>query len=270
MALPRYDEIHLPLLKLILHKRIHNIKEAVGILAKEFCLTLEELNDRVPSGTRKFYSQVNFSKMLLVEAGLVFRNITPLRATDKARSIIAHNPKKITKRLLDELAGRKQAQKIQKQKSEVNKQLQNSYDEYLKKLLKEINDPVYFEKLSGMVLSKVCNIDCSSQVEITPPSNDKGIDGIIHLSKNEVSKVYFQSKFLSYGTVGAPLVQQFSGALDGVYGTKGYYVTTSKFSSKAYDYVKKLRSKEIILIDGHKLVELIFKYNLENEIIKLK
>ena len=91
MALPRYDEIHLPLLKLFLSKnrRIYSLKEAVKILAKEFGLTHEELNIRVPSGGRKFYSQVSFSLMLLTRAGLIFKDVKPFRATDKARRIIA-------------------------------------------------------------------------------------------------------------------------------------------------------------------------------------
>ncbi|MFJ8219062.1 hypothetical protein [Bacillus cereus] len=44
-------------------------------------------------------------------------------------------------------------------------------------------------------------------------------------------------------------------------------MTTGKFARKVNDYVEEIkRCKDIILIDGYKLVELIFKYKLENEI----
>jgi len=269
MALPRYDEIHLPLLKLIHNSSIYSIKEAVEILAKEFDLTDEELNERVPSGQRKFYAQVSFSKMLLVRAELVFKNITPFRTTDKARKVIAQNSNKITKRCLDELARERQEVQISKRKNIAQKLILNSNDEYLQKL-KEIDDSNYFERVSGLVLSKVYNTDFPSNVEITPPSNDGGIDGIIHLGKDEKSKVYFECKLKKDYPVGEPLLRNFVGALEGVYGTKGYFITTSRYTSEAVKYVDKLRHKDITLIDGHKLVELIFKYKLENEIIPIK
>ena len=138
--------------------------------------------------------------------------------------------------------------------------------------LKEVNE-TYFERVSGLVLSKVCNTDFSSNVEITSPNNDGGIDGIIHLGEGEESKVYFEAKCYTNGSIGRKLVQQFSGALDPYDGIRGYYVTTVKFTDRAEKYVEKLkkvkRYKDITLIDGHKLVELIFKYKLENEIIPI-
>lgn len=266
MSLPRYDEIHLPLLKLIHNQRIHTLKEAVEILAKEFDLTQEELNESVNSGGQKFYSQISFSKMLLARAGLIFNNVTPLRTTDKANQLLKQNPPKITKRFLDDLATDKEKAKMQKEQEIAKETFLNSYDDYLIKIKSSVS-PFEFEQITGLVLSKVYNLDYTESVEITPPSNDSGIDGIVHVDECEKSKVYFQSKFFSKNSIGAPSIQQFVGALEGVYGTKGCFVTTSQFSPRAYKYVKRLKEKEIILIDGHKLVELIFKYKLENEII---
>lgn len=264
MALPCYDEIHWPLLNLITYRKIYSLKEAVNILAEEFGLTNEELNERVPSGVKKFYSQISFSKMLLIRAGLISKDIKPFTVTTKARKLLAQNPTKITKRCLDELANDMQVKVIQKEKDKAHKLLTNSYKEYLNKIEKT-NDS-YFEFISGLILSRIYNVNFLVDVEITPRNNDGGIDGIVHLGENEESKIYFQSKLRRGYSIGQPLVRDFSGALDGVYGTKGYFITTSKFSSEAVKYVRKLRHKEIILIDGYKLVELIFKYKLENEI----
>ncbi|MBE3641229.1 restriction endonuclease [Bacillus anthracis] len=264
MALPSYDDIHLPLLKLIHNNSVDSLKEVVEVLEKEFYLTDEDLDKRVNCGVRKFYSQVSFSKKRLIEAGLIFKGVKPFRTTDNARRLLAENPKKITNHNINELIKRRQFLKAQREKELGQKLLFESYDEYLQKL-KKIHH-TYFEQICGLVLSKIYNIDFSKYVEITPKSNDRGIDGILHLGEDEESKVYFQSKCLKDGSVGEPWVTQFSGALDRVYGTKGYYVTTTKYTPCAKDYVKVLRYKEIILIDGYKLVELIFKYKLENAI----
>lgn len=268
MALPKYDEIHLPLLKLILDKRIHSLRIAVEMLAEEFYLTQDDLNVRVPCGTRKFYSQVNFSKMLLVRAGLVLENITPFQSTDIARNLIAQNSRKITKRCLDELAKERKETEIKNETNSIQKLISKSHDEFLQNL-KGMDNPDYFEHITGIILAKVHNIDFLSRVEITPSSNDGGIDGIINLVEGENSKVYFECKLKNNYPVGEPLLRNFVGALEGVYGTKGYFITTSRFTSEAVKYVNKLKHKDITLIDGYKLVELIFKYNLEEEIIQL-
>ncbi|MED3831936.1 restriction endonuclease [Peribacillus frigoritolerans] len=272
MALPSYDEIHLPLLKLILNNSVNRLKEAVEILAKEFGLTDEELNERVPSGGRKFYYQVSFSLMLLTRAGLIFKGIKPFRTTDSARKVIAQNPNKITKRCLDDLANDRQVKKIKKEKDLEEKRLLNSYNEYLQKL-KGINE-TYFEHVTGLVLSRVYNIDFISNVEITPPNNDGGIDGIIHLGEGEESKVYFEAKRKKDRPIPSSFLRDFTGALVARKATTGYYVTTTRYTNEAIRFVEKLRDPyiniNITLIDGHKLVELIFKYNLENEVIPIK
>nr|WP_054549546.1 restriction endonuclease [Lysinibacillus sphaericus] len=263
MGLPRYDEIHLPLLKLIMENQIHNLKQAEEILSIEFGLTNEDLNERVPSGGRKFYSQVSFSKMLLVKAGLVFKKRTPFRATDKARNLVEQNPKKITKRYLIELAEEKYGAKIQKDNIEEEELKLESFDEYLRQL-KTLNE-TYFEKISGLVLAKVYNIDFSSCVEITPPMNDGGVDGIIRLIEDH--KVYFEAKIRSR-PIGVKLLREFVGGIEGYDGKVGYFVTTSTaFTTPAVKYVNNLKNKDIKLINGYELVKLIFKYNLENEII---
>lgn len=51
------------------HNPIHNLKQAVEILAIDFDLTNREVNEQVSSGKRKFYILVYFSKMLLDNAG---------------------------------------------------------------------------------------------------------------------------------------------------------------------------------------------------------
>ncbi|WHX92021.1 restriction endonuclease [Peribacillus simplex] len=272
MALPSYDDIHLPLLKLIVNHRIHSIKTAEQMLAQTFELTDEELKEKHKSGIREFFYQVTLSTIRQIEAGLIFPRFIPFKTTDTARQLLAKKPKKITNRDIDELIKRRKNLKAQKEEELARQALLNSYDEYLQEL-KTLNE-TYFERVTGLVLSKVCNTDFLSNVEITPPSNDGGIDGIIHLGESDESKVYFEAKCYTDGIISRKLVQQFSGALDPYDGIVGYYVTTVKFTKRAKEYVDSIkkvkRYKDIRLIDGHRLVELIFKYNLENEVIPIK
>ncbi|PGX99699.1 restriction endonuclease [Bacillus thuringiensis] len=270
MGLPgMYDDVHLPLLTLVDTYPINSLKKSEELLAHFFGLNDEELNERVKSGGRKFYSQVSFSMKRLIEAGLVFKGVKPFRTTDNARKLLAKKPKKITNHDINELIKKRQFLKAQREKELEQQLILKKYEKYLQKLKKVHH--TYFEEICGVVLSRMYNVDFSKCVEITAPSNDGGIDGIVYLGEDEDSKVYFESKRYSGGSVGRKLVQQFSGALDSFFnphkGVKGYYITTGKFARNANDYVEEIkRYKDIILIDGYKLVELIIKYKLENEI----
>lgn len=74
--------------------------------------------------------------------------------------------------------------------------------------------------------------------------------------------MYLQAKrYQLDNIVGRPEVQAFAGSLDGVRATKGVFVTTSRFSSQARDFVDRI-SKKIILIDGDELARLLIDHNV--------
>ncbi|WP_028393622.1 restriction endonuclease [Bacillus cihuensis] len=271
MALPRYDEIHLPLLKLIHNNSVNRLKDAVEVLGQEFRLSDKALNERVPSGTRKFYSQVSFSKKRLIEADLIIPSDKPFKTTDTARELLATKPKGITNRDLTDLIKKR---KVREAKREIESTCQvplNIYDESLQKI-KDINenDPHFFEYISGLILSNVLNVDFS-KVKLTPPNNDGGVDGIIYLGESDETKVYFESKCKNNRPVPIGALRDFIGALVLRKAKQGYYFTTTRYTADVIRHVEKLKDPDIniniTLIDGHRLVELIFKYNLENEII---
>jgi restriction system protein len=90
---------------------------------------------------------------------------------------------------------------------------------------------------------------------------DEGIDGIIKEDKLGLDIIYIQAKRWDKTTVGRPEIQRFAGALLGKTAKKGIFLTTSRFSCEAEDYVKGLDAK-IILIDGERLAELMVEYNV--------
>jgi restriction system protein len=61
--------------------------------------------------------------------------------------------------------------------------------------------------------------------------------------------------------VGRPDIQQFAGALQGQRASKGIFLTTSKFTNEAHQFVATIGSK-IVLIDGEQLAQLMIDHNI--------
>ena len=91
-------------------------------------------------------------------------------------------------------------------------------------------------------------------------SGDEGIDGIIKEDRLGLDIIYIQAKRWS-GIVGRTEVQKFAGALQGQRAKKGVMITTSSFTQEAWEYVKKIDNK-IVLIDGDELADLMIDHNL--------
>lgn len=91
-------------------------------------------------------------------------------------------------------------------------------------------------------------------------SGDDGIDGIIKEDKLGLDVVYIQAKRWS-GTVGKPDVQAFAGSLEGQRARKGVFITTSRFTADARDFVTRIE-KRIVLIDGEQLGGLLIDHGV--------
>lgn len=256
------ERIFLPLLELIIdYKQVDNVKTATEILVKRLDLT--QLNMDV-DGESVLYEQVNSAIALFIKAGLIFDGIESFIATIKARKLVKQSPSKITENYLNQLA----KERVEKKKEKIKKKLLIKRNtKYLQKL-KRVN-PTYFAHIAGVVISEINNVDFLNKLKIIDGRNDGGIDGIIHLGTDKKSKFYFQAKcYNKDNTSVAPrLLREFAGALLGVEGQKGYFVTTIGYNKNVIKYVEKVRKYvDITLIDGDELVALIFKYELENKI----
>jgi len=92
-------------------------------------------------------------------------------------------------------------------------------------------------------------------------SGDGGIDGIIKEDRLGLDVVYIQAKRWDNNSVGSPVVMQFAGALQAQKANKGIFITTSRFTEDARNYVSQIGSK-IVLIDGEQLTNLM----IENDV----
>jgi restriction system protein len=84
---------------------------------------------------------------------------------------------------------------------------------------------------------------------------------VIDEDKLGLDRIYIQAKRYATGTVSAGEVQAFVGALLQHGAMKGVFVTTSRFSPQAVKAVSTLQQR-VILIDGHRLVDLMIEHNI--------
>ena len=137
----------------------------------------------------------------------------------------------------------------------------SEYDEEFKeKLLGAIEkmSPAKFEMFSRALLNKM-GIEFT---EIgTQLSNDGGIDGYGYCRTDDfrTSRVVIQCKRWQ-GSVGAPEINGFLGAMNRFQADYGVFITNSRFTSSAREAAR--AGTPITLIDGDDLVRLVKKYEL--------
>lgn len=149
-------------------------------------------------------------------------------------------------------------------------QMDNAYKSINKDLTAELlqrileQTPQFFEHLVVDLIVKMgYGGSFANSARVTQYAHDDGIDGIIYEDKLGLDKIYIQAKrYKLDNVVGKPQIQQFSGALDEPKATKGVFITTSSYSKEARQYVEKLNSKKIVLIDGQDLAQFMIEYNV--------
>lgn len=118
-------------------------------------------------------------------------------------------------------------------------------------------DPAAFERLAQRLLREAGFI----KVEVIGRSGDGGIDGTGVLRVNLLSfQVLFQCKRYT-GTVGAPAIRDFRGAMIGRC-DKGLFITTGTFTMDAQREATRDGAPAIDLVDGDHLCDLLKDYKL--------
>lgn len=125
------------------------------------------------------------------------------------------------------------------------------------------NSPDFFEHLVVDLLLKMgYGYDMSSGI-VTGRSHDGGIDGIISEDKLGLGLIYIQAKRYDPSkkvTVGRKDIQAFIGAMEHI--QRGVFITTSSFTKGALEFAEKQQQKNIKLIDGEALADLLIKYEI--------
>lgn len=279
MAIPDYQTLMLPVLKLAADQKEHKFRDAVEQLAGEFSLSAEELNELLPSGSQAiFNNRVGWARSYLKQAGLLD---SPKRGyfniTEKGLSLLAENPEKVNVALLERYPEFQEFRSRRKPKpgggdggdsgDTPEDALASAYEAIQSKVEKEILDqimqssPAFFERLVVDLLVKMgYGGNRQDAGRALGKSGDGGIDGIIKEDRLGLDVIYIQAKRWE-NTVGRPEIQKFAGALQGQRARKGVFITTSDFSSGAVEYASMIESK-IILIDGSRLASLMTEHNV--------
>ena len=283
MAVPDFQSLMLPLLKLINSRDSVTPATAHGSLAAELHLSDADLAQRLPSGQMTvFVNRIGWARTYLKKAGLLH---TPRRGvwqiTEAGRSVLAQDPSRIDIRFLrqfptflefDRAVGEVRedpgneavatpAERTPQE--ELERAFQVIHDSLAHDLKERLADctPAFFEQLVVDVLMRMGygGFRPDSGRTVGGPG-DGGIDGIINEDRLGLDTIYVQAKRWE-GTVGRPEIQKFAGALQGHRASKGVFIATSAFTKEAEDYVSRINSR-IVLIDGSTLAKLMIEHDV--------
>jgi restriction system protein len=282
MAIPDYQSFMLPVLLSVQDGNEHPVQEIYNQIASSFNLTEGERNQKLPSGVQStFDNRVGWAKTYLKKAGLVS---TPsrgkVRITERGLSVLKQNPSRIDQNFLKqfpeflEFQGFKsdyssKYEDTPSQDGNLTPQeiLENSYQDLRNKLAHELltqvmnSSPEFFERLVVDLLVAMGYGGSRSEAgERVGKSGDDGIDGIIKEDKLGLDIVNIQAKRWQ-NTVGRPEIQAFVGSLAGNRARKGVFITTSRFSKEAIEYVQRIEQK-VVLIDGETLTQMMIDHNV--------
>jgi len=133
--------------------------------------------------------------------------------------------------------------------------------ELLEKILEE--SPQFFERLIiELLISMGYGGSQKDAGKAIGKSGDNGVDGVIIQDALGVDYLYIQAKrYALDNNISSSAIRDFSGSLDLHKSNKGVFVTTSGFSENAIQTAKE-SSRNIVLIDGKRLIELMIQYNI--------
>ena len=277
MAVPDFQSFFKPLLDLAADGKEHSVQESRKVISKVMALSESDLNERLPSGAQtKFENRVAWAKSYFIQAKLLE---SPRRSmfcvTQRGMDLHKAGHERIDIRILSQYPEFLEFHKARPAEGEgpepakvtPEETLQKSYESIRGDLAGQIvqrtadNSPQFFERLVvDLMVAMGYGGSRADAGRSIGGSGDEGIDGIIKEDRLGLDLIYLQAKRWE-GTVGRPEVQKFVGALEGKRAKKGVFITTSKFSDEAKDYVEAIESK-VILIDGPMLAELMIDYGL--------
>lgn len=288
--LPSYEAMMPVVLKVLADGVSRPLRDVFELVCQHYAFTPEQLAERLPSGRQtKVRSRVGWAKTYLVKAGLIEqpkRGICLITARGKAALASGQS---IDNRYLSQFGefaafaasdsaelgepvptkGKPRpvttaSSSVQTPQEQIDQALaainQSLADDLLAEILNQ--SPRFFETLVvDLMVAMGYGGSQQDAAQTTRYSSDGGIDGIIKEDRLGLDSIYLQAKRYTDTTVGRPDIQSFAGALDLHKARKGVFITTSRFSREAQEYVG-LIEKRIVLIDGPRLAALMIEYGV--------
>lgn len=278
MAVPTYEQLMLPLLRLAGLGLASDLPTAEGLIADELGLSEEERSTLLPSGQQTaLRNRTGWASFYLMKAGLLAK---PRRGyfeiTELGREVLKAPPVTIDRAYLMGfpefvrfLSGSPEsscqapaASAPDSPSSTPDEVLQGAYQQLRTELASQLLErlslasPGFFEQaVVELLVAMGYGGSRRDAGERIGKSGDGGIDGIIKEDRLGLDTIYVQAKRWQ-GTVGRPEIQKFVGALHGQRARKGVFMTTSGFSQEAYEYVSHIDVK-VVLLDGIQIANLM-------------
>jgi restriction system protein len=282
MAIPDYQTLMLPFLKLLSDGAEHKLSDLSDALDIHFQLTETEKAELLPSGNQAIMrNRVGWARTYLKKALLLE---SPRRAvfkiTERGQQVLLDQPEKINARYLRRFEefceftnvtssrdGEEKADEIENNQTPTeaieaaHNALNNDLASDVLEAIKS-QSPQFFEALVVKLMQAMGYGGWSHESgQATQYTSDGGIDGIINEDPLGLETIYLQAKRYSDNAIGRPDIQAFVGALEMRRARKGVFITTSRFSKDALEYVSMIE-KKVVLIDGKQLADLMIKHNL--------
>lgn len=282
MAIPDFQSTMRPLLAELEDGQSHDFNDVYSKVVEFFQLTPDEQHEKTKTGSSIMRSRVSWARTFLKKAGLLIQPETRhMQITELGLKALVDCPERIDNRYLKQFesfrefhAPKKKTNSVEIVSSDENEiidpeeQLEKAYDSLNQTLASDLLEqiktasPQFFEKLVvDLMIAMGYGGSRQDAGEATQYTNDGGIDGIIKEDALGLDSIYLQAKRYTENTVGRPEIQKFAGALDMNRAKKGVFITTSRFSNDAHEFVTMIE-KKIVLIDGERLAELMIEYNL--------
>lgn len=289
MAIPDFQSAMLPALKAVSERDISTSREIIISVIAHFKLSPDEIETLLPSKTQRIIdNRVNWALSYMFKAGLVSRpSKGKYSISARGQQVLAEKPSSLSSAYLMKFPEFSEWKSMESEK-EINlstsisestsdpleliernyQNLKLSIVDELLRIIRNI-DPTSFEKLVMELLKNMgYGADNLDSIIHSGKSGDGGIDGEISQDHLGLDMIYIQAKrYAEDNAIGRPAIQQFVGSLNERKAKKGIFITSSFFAAPAKEYVQKIDVK-IVLIDGLKLAELMYNYNLGVEIIQ--
>jgi restriction system protein len=268
MALPDYQTLMFPVLRLAGDQQEHRLRDAIETLAVEFNLSDSDRAELLPSGSQPvFDNRVGWASTYLKQAGLLESTRRGFfRITRRGLDLLAAGPTRVDTSVLAKFAefrafkarrrkrkdkpftrpiessgsGRGareglEAKTPDDQMAEAYEALRADLEARLLDQLKQ-SSPAFFERVVVDLLVAMGYGGSRKEAgRAIGKSGDGGIDGIIDQDRLGLDMIYVQAKRWD-GVVHRPEIQKFAGALQGKRARKGVFITTSGFSKGAVEY----------------------------------
>lgn len=283
MAIPDFQTLMLPLLRIAADEKEHALRDVTEQLAREFQLSEVERETLLPSGRQTtIANRVGWSRTFMLKAQLLESTRRGyFRITQRGLELLKQKPERIDIGVLEqypefiEFRNTRKGETTEGEPVVVEKGSEATPEESLEfaylrlrneladELLRTISNctPAFFERLVvDLLVAMGYGGSRQDAGRAIGKSGDDGIDGIIKEDRLGLDIIYLQAKRWQ-GVVGRPEIQKFAGALQGNRARKGVFITTSSFTREAEEYVSRIESK-IILIDGRLLAQLMIDHDV--------